>query len=159
MDIAATIATWLHALATVIVLGYYGILGRIVLPALVRSVEGPALGRAIGAVERRALPLLVVSVGLFVVTGFYLLVVDEAFAGLGNFGSSSWATLMLAKHALIGFMVAGGGLVHFLVLRVDDPALPDDERLPAVRHLRLAAEAMTGLGALILLLTAAAQAG
>jgi len=158
MDVGETIAVWLHAVSTVIVVGYYGILGRIVLPALGRSLQGPPLGRAIGAVEGRALPLVVLSVGAFVLTGAYLLVVDESFGGLGDYGST-WATLMLAKHVLVGLMVVGGGLVHVLAERVADPGLPADELRPAIGHLRLAAEGTTALGALILLLTAAAQAG
>ena len=158
MDVGVTVAVWLHALSTVIVLGYYGILGRIVLPALERSLSGPRLGQAIVAIERRAVPVLGISVVAFTVTGVYLLLVDPSFDGLGRFGST-WASLMLVKHLLVGLMVVGGVGVHWLAGRVADPDLDDEHQRASLGHLRLAAEAMTGVGAVILLLTAAAQVG
>jgi uncharacterized membrane protein len=159
MDIGVTVAVWIHALSTVVVLGYYGILGRVVLPALRRALDGPALGRAVGAVERQALPILLLSVGLFVASGAYLLVIDEDFAGIGNYTDSTWTTLMLVKHVFVGIMVVGGIGFHVLAGEVADPDLDDAGRQRWLGYLRLTAEAMTGLGAIILLLTAAAQVG
>ena len=158
MDAGLTVAAWVHALATVIVLGYYGILGRVVLPALHRSLEGPALGRAVAAVERRALPFVAGSTAAFVASGVYLLVVDPAFAGLGQYTASTWNTLMLVKHALIGPLVVGAFVVHRLAVGLDAADLEDRDRQTDLGYLGLAAEVTTGLGALILLLTAAAQA-
>lgn len=99
MDVAQLGAIWLHTLAFVIAWGCYRILGRIVLPSLERSLDGPALARVMVTIERSALPL-------------------------------------------VGLSAA----------RPDEPT-----RASALRGVRLSAAAATGLGALIVLLTAAAQ--
>ena len=156
MDIAQVVAVWLHTLAFVIVLGYYGILGRVLLPALERSLDGPALAAALVAVERRALPLVVLSIVLFLATGTYLLFVDPDYAGLGNFFASTWTTLMLVKHLLVIVLIALGVLVDRFIRRVA-AATTDTARGSALRRLELSAEGATGLGALVILLTAAAQ--
>jgi uncharacterized membrane protein len=156
MDIPHVLAITLHTLALVIAWGYYGILGRIMLPALERSLDGPSQAAALVAVERRAIPLVVLSAALFTATGAYLLVIDPHYAGLGNFFESSWTTLMLVKHVLVFGFVALAVLVDRLIRRVSD-ATNDLARASALLRLRLSAEGATGLGALIVLLTAAAQ--
>jgi uncharacterized membrane protein len=149
-------AVWFHTLALLIALGYYGILGRVIVPSLERTLTGADLSAALVAVERRALPLVAISVVLFTVTGSYLLVIDEEYAGLGNFFASTWTTLMLVKHVLIAVVVALAIAVDRFVRRAD--RAPDEvSRGEAIRRARLAAEAVTGVGALIILLTAAAQ--
>ena len=140
MDVGETVGVWIHALATVVVLGYYGILGRIVLPALSRSLEPAVLGRAIAGIERRALPFVLLSTVAFTVSGGYLLVIDPEFGGLGNAGASRWNSLMLVKHGLVGLMVVGGIGVHMLADRLADRALGEDELRAGVTWLRLAAE-------------------
>jgi uncharacterized membrane protein len=159
MDIAQTIGIWVHTLSTVVVLGFYGVFGRIVLPALTRSLDGPELGRAVAGIERKALPFLGISLVAFIVSGVYLLAIDEQFAGLGNYAASSWNTLMLVKHGLVAVLAAGGAVVHVLATGLADPDLPDDARRKDLSYLRLAAEVTTAVGAIILLLTAAAQVG
>ncbi len=156
MDYAQVLAIWLHSVALVIAWGYYGILGRVVLPALDRSLDRPQRAATLVAVERRALPLVGLSVVLFVVTGTYLLLINTEYAGLGNFFTSTWTTLMLAKHLLVVAFVVVAVLIDWLTRRVADA--PGDRDFDKSFHrLRLGAEAATGLGALIALLTAAAQ--
>ncbi len=149
-------ANWLHTLAFLIVLGYYGILGRFIVPALERSLDGPLLVRALVALERQAVPFLLLSVAIFIVTGAYLLVADPHYAGLGNVSGSSWATLMLVKHLLVAGLV-GLGIVVDLLIGDLDWAADALTRRTAVRRIRLLAEGMTGLGAVIILLTVFAQ--
>jgi uncharacterized membrane protein len=156
MDIAQLLAVWLHTLAFVIAWGYYGILGRIMLPALERSLDGPARARTLAAIERTALPLVVLSMALFVVTGSYLLFVDPRYAGLGDFFANTWTMLMLVKHLVVIVLIALGVVVDVLIRRLAE-ATNDATRVLVLRRLRLAAEGATGLGALIVLLTAAAQ--
>ena len=117
MDVAQVLAVWLHTLAFVIAWGYYGILGRIVLPGLERSIERPAQAAALLAIERRALPLVVLSLVLFTATGTYLLVNDPHYAGLGDFFASTWTTLMLLKHLLVVALVVLGVAVDRLTRR------------------------------------------
>ena len=156
MDIALVLAVWLHTLAFVIAWGYYGILGRMVLPGLERSLDRPTEATALAAIERRALPLIALSMALFVATGSYLLVVDPKYAGLGNVFASTWTTLMLVKHILVVGLVIVGIAVDRLIRRAD-AAESETERETALRRLRLSAEAATGLGAAIALLTVVAQ--
>jgi uncharacterized membrane protein len=159
MDVAETLGVWIHALSTVIMFGFYGVYGRIVVPALERSLTGMALGRAVAGIGRRALPFMVLSIVAFTISGAYLLAIDEEFAGLGIFRDSTWSTLMLIKHGVVVVMVVGAALVHVLAGRLDDRDQTEDDLRDGLRWLRFAAEATTGLGALILLLTAAAQVG
>jgi uncharacterized membrane protein len=157
MDLPQVLAVWLHTLAFVIAWGYYGILGRMVLPGLERSLERPAQAAALVAIERRALPLVVLSLALFTATGTYLLVVDPKYAGLGDFFASTWTTLLLVKHVLVVGLVVLGVAVDRLIRRVGE-ATSETARESALRRLALSAEGATGLGALIVLLTVAAQA-
>lgn len=156
MDYVQAGAVAVHTLAMILVVGYYGILGRVILPALRGSLAGPDLATTLAAVERRAAPLLVLSVGLFVASGAYLLLADDQSEGIGNFFVTTWTTLMLAKHGLIVMMVGLAGIVHFLVSEVSF-AQTDVERDRLLGRLGLAVEATTGLGALVVVLTAAAQ--
>jgi uncharacterized membrane protein len=155
MDLVELAALWVHTLAMVILLGYYGILGRIVVPALRASLDGPMVVTSLVAVERRARPLLLLSIGLFVLTGGYLLFVDEQYAGIGNFGST-WAALMVVKHLLVGAIVVLGVAFDRLVQWAAE-AVSDDDRRVTLGWLGLAAEGITGLGAIVILLTGAAQ--
>ena len=156
MDVLQLLAIWLHTLAFVIAWGYYGILGRIVLPALERSLDQPAASRTLVAVERRALPLVLLSVALFVVTGSYLLLASPKYAGLGDFFANTWTTLMLLKHLVVAVLVALAVAVDLLIRRAGE-ASDDATGAAALHRVRLAAEGATGLGALVILLTAAAQ--
>ena len=156
MDIPQVLAIWLHTVALVIAWGYYGILGRIALPALERSLDHQALASTLLAMERRAVPLVGLSALLFTLTGSYLLVIDPHYAGLGNVFASSWTLLMLVKHGVVIAFVALAVAVDLLIRRI--ARTPDDERRAHdLRWLGLGAEGATGLGALIVLLTAVAQ--
>jgi uncharacterized membrane protein len=156
MDALTVLAIWAHTLGLVIAWGYYGILGRVALPALERSLDRPTLATTLQAVERRAVPLVAISALLFTVSGSYLLVVNPHYAGLGNVFASTWTVLMLAKHVLVIGFVALAVAVDLFVRRI---ARTTDSRRQArdLRRLGFSAEGATGLGALIVLLTAAAQ--
>lgn len=156
MDIWLLLAVWLHTVAFVIAWGYYGVLGRMVIPALGRSMDGPMRGDVIAAIERRAVPLVLLSMALFVVTGSYLLVVDPRYDGLGNFFANPWTTLMLVKHVVVIGLIGLAVMVDRYVRRLQ-AATDDATRASALRGLRLSAEAATALGAVIVLLTVAAQ--
>ena len=87
MDIPQVLAIWLHTVALVIAWGYYGILGRVVLPAIERSLDRTTQGATLVAIERRAVPLVLVSVVLFTVTGSYLLLVNPRWVDPAQFGA------------------------------------------------------------------------
>lgn len=155
VDVTQVLGLTLHTVAFVIVWGYYGILARIVLPSLERTVEGPQLGRVLLTIERRAVPLLLLAVALFLATGTYLMLSDPEYEGLGAI-RDSWSSLMLLKHLVVVAFVAAGVAVDILV-RLADEAEDDATRAAATRRVRRTADVATALGALIALLTAAAQ--
>lgn len=156
MNVLLVLAVSLHTVAFVIAWGYYGVLGRMVLPGLERSLDRTAQAAALAAIERRALPLIALSLVLFTVTGTYLLVVDSHYAGLGNVFASTWTTLMLVKHGLVVGLVGLGLVVDRLIRRAGE-ATSDGDRAAVLRRVGLGAEGASGLGAAIVLLTAAAQ--
>jgi uncharacterized membrane protein len=157
MATAQVVNVSLHALAVVIAWGYYGVLVRIVLPGLARSLDRQAQGAALEAIERRAAPFVGLALGLFLVTGGYLLVTDPHYEGLGNVFASSWTVLMLVKHVLVGILVVVAVAVDRLIHRIA-AAPTEPEREAGFRMLRWTTEAATALGALIVLLTAVGQA-
>ncbi len=154
MDVSHVAALWLHTVAMVFVLGYYGIIARIVLPALSKQVDGPTLARALLAIERRAMPILVIGIVLFVASGIYLLVRDGRYAGVGSF-ASTWSTLMLVKHLVVVVMVVLGVGIDRLTAGLADATERGRGQMLGV--LDLAMDGMTALGLIVLLLTAAAQ--
>jgi uncharacterized membrane protein len=156
MDVLTVVALWLHTVAFVIAWGYYGVLGRIVLPALQGGEEAAVLGPTLASIERRAIPLVAVSGVLFVASGTYLLVSSPEYAGLGSFFATTWTTLMLVKHVVVAAFVAAAVAVDASVRQLGTSTNADERRAVA-RRVRIGAEAATGLGALIALLTAAAQ--
>ena len=157
MDAAHVFATWLHTIAFVIAWGYYGVLGRIILPALERSLEGRARAAALLAIERRAIPLILLALVLFTVTGSYLLLGDPQYQGLGNLFATTWTKLIAIKHVVVVGFVVLAALIDWMIRRAPDPDDADDHG-PAFDLIGLAADGVTGLGALIALLTVAAQA-
>lgn len=158
MDLLQVGATWLHLLATVALLGFYAILGAIVLPAIRGVVPDRELGEAIVAIERRATPLIVASLAAFLATGVFLMVTSPRYGGVGEVAGSAWATLVLTKHGVIAIMVGIGVYIDALVVR--GFATPGSVgQAAAVRRLAIASWAMTILGTVVLLLTAAAQEG
>ena len=158
MDVGQAIAAWLHSFATVFVLGYYALLAFVVVPVLRRTLDAPSLGRVIPKIERRALPLILAALVVFVITGAYMLSTDAQFQGLGHAFVNTWSTLIVVKHAVVIVLVGFGVYIDLLV--VPDIARPVDEafQAAAVRRLARSATAIAALGTVVLLLTAAAQA-
>ena len=146
-------ANALHALATVVFVGYYLLFSLLYLPVLAKpDMEG---GAALGEISRRGRPWLYASLLIFALTGVYLTLVDANYLGIGHF-SNPWAILMLVKHVLILAMVAIG--FWFNAIQRVGPALrsyPGDAQRMA--RFRRYCNAMTVCGVLVLLLTAFAQ--
>jgi len=146
-------ALWLHAASMVLVLGYFAVVGLIVVPTLRRSLDGPSLAGTLASIEGRAMPFLVASVIVFTATGAYLLTIDERYVGIGDF-SSTWSTLFLVKHVVVVLMIGLGLVLDARIVRLGKTPEPTDG---ALRTVSLAMDAMTVLGLIVLLLTAAAQ--
>ena len=145
---------WLHALATVFLIGQYTLLSLIYLPVFTRRLEGSALGAVLEAVAGRARPFIFGSLGIFIVTGIYLILGDANYIGFGDFGNA-WSVVLLVKHVLVFAMIGIGVYIDRGVLtRLAEASTMET----ATRRLRPAVNAMTVCGFIVLLLTAAAQA-
>ena len=98
MDLLHVGASWLHEIAAVVLLGYYGLLALVFLPMLSRTIQGPSLGEIVETTERRARPWLIAAALTFLVTGIYLLASDPRFTGIGAL-SNSWSVLISSSTA------------------------------------------------------------
>jgi len=156
MDPVEVGAIWLHLVATVTLLGYFTVLGLLVLPVLRRRVSSGELVASVAALERRALPLVITSLGVFLATGVYLMGNDTRYGGVGSIGST-WATVLLAKHLVVLAMVGLGLFFDALVVRAAQAPEGIDQTAQVERITRTA-QGMTILAAIVLLLSAVAQA-
>jgi uncharacterized membrane protein len=157
MDLALVVALSAHALGLVIAVGYYGTLGRVVIPSLERSLQGVDLARTLAGVEHRALPVVLLAIALFTLSGTYLLVASPSYAGLGQFFDNGWSVLMLVKHGIIVALVGAGVIVDRSARRLTSAA-NEIELHRAIRRVRYGAETATAMGAIAIILTAMAQA-
>lgn len=155
MDYVQIGSSWLHLVATVVVLGYSGVIALVVLPVLRRHVDLATVCQLTVAFERRALPVVVAALVAFLATGVYLTVSDARYGGAGNVAGSSWNAIITLKHGVV-VLVLGLGLYAdgIIARKLADADAPD--RGAAVARLDLVVKAMTVAGAAVLLLTAVA---
>ena len=147
-----SLSTWLHALATIVMIGHYLLLTLIYLPVLSKENGGGAI---LSAISKRSRVWMYISLGIFAVTGTHLTFVDSNYLGIGDFGNP-WTILMLVKHLLIMVMIVLG-FVYNAVLRVGPMMSSNNGAEQAVARFDLYTKLMAGCGVLVLLLTALAQ--
>jgi uncharacterized membrane protein len=153
-QILSALSIWLHALATVIFIGYYLLLALIYLPALQNSPD-KVRGSVFSGISKRSRVWLYISMLIFIITGIYLTFADPNYRGIGNF-SNLWAILMLVKHILILGMI-GMGFWFNAILRVGPLMSSNTGTEQALQSFRLYVNLMAIVGVLVLLLTAFAQ--
>jgi uncharacterized membrane protein len=155
MNLIVVGATWLHVIATVTLVGYYVVLGLLILPTLRRLAPPTTTVETIASMQGRATPVFVVALIVFLATGVYLLGLDPQYRGPGNI-AGSWGTFLAAKHVLVAVMVGLGlyhdGIIVRLAARAAEAADADLNRVARTTW------GMALMGAAVLLLTAAAQA-
>lgn len=155
MDYLQIGSSWLHLLATVVLLGYVGVFGLVVLPVLRRDLELSRVCELTAAFERRALPGVLFALVAFLATGVYLTVSDARYAGAGNVAGSSWATIVTVKHVMVAVVLGLGLYADGLIARKLAIAEAPDRGV-AVARLDVVVKAMSVAGAAVLLLTAVA---
>ena len=143
-------ANALHALATVVFVGYYLLLSLLYLPVLAKPDMGG--GAALGEISKRSRPWLYASLLIFALTGVFLTFVDANYLGIGHF-SNPWAVLMLVKHILILAMVAIGFWFN-AIQRVGSALRSYPGDAPRMARFRRYCDVMAVSGVLVLLLTA-----
>lgn len=147
-----SLSTWLHALATVIMIGHYLLMVALYLPVLANQDGG---GQILSAISRRSRMWMYASLAVFAITGVHLTFGDPNYQGLGQFGNF-WSVMMLVKHLLIMAMIALG-FWYNAVLRVGSMMVSNDGAGQALARFGLYSKLMAGCGVLVLLLTALAQ--
>lgn len=144
------LSIWLHAVGTTVLIGHYLLLSVIYLPVLEQGG-----GTFLSAISRRSRPWMYGSLGVFLVTGVYLMFVDPNYLGVGDFGNV-WSVMMLIKHLLIVGMI-GLGFWYNGFLRVGPMMASNNNAELGVRRFRRYSSLMAISGVIVLLLTALAQ--
>ena len=148
------LSTWLHLLATIVFIGYDFFTGLVYLPIFEKQMDPASLRALLERISKRMQPFFGASILIFLATGAYLMLINKNYAGLGQFFSNPWSSLIVVKHVLVIVFLALGiyGERAFL------PKIGAENPKP-LRQFRLALNVNVILGALILLLTAIAQVG
>ena len=149
-QILIALSIWLHALATVVLIGHYLLLSVIYLPVLEKNN-----GTALSEISKRSRSWMYISLVIFMVTGIYLTFVDPNYLGVGDFGNL-WSVMMLVKHLLIVGMI-GLGFWFNAFLRVGPMMASNNNAELGIRRFRTYSNWMAILGVWVLLLTALAQ--
>jgi len=154
-QILIAMSVWLHALATVILIGHYLLLTLIYLPVLSKKESVNTTGAILSEMSKRSRVWLYASLLIFIITGTYLMLIDSGYLGFMNFGNL-WGILMLVKHILVLGMLAMGFWFN-AILRVGPLMSSNTSAMQAIARFRWYSNAMAISGVLVLLLTALAQ--
>ena len=148
------LSIWLHALATIVFIGYYLFTSLIYLPVFERQMQADALRDLLEHISARLRPLFGGSLLIFLVTGTYLMLINKNYLGLGNFFANPWSILIVSKHVLV---------LAFLALAIFSERAflgqISDQNPRALQGLRWTLNINMLLGLIILLMTSIAQAG
>lgn len=152
-DILVALSTWLHSLATIVMIGYFVFTSLVYLPVFESLMRADALCELLERISRRLKPFFGGSLLIFLVTGTHLMLVNPSYMGLGNFFANPWSILIIVKHVLVVPFI---GLAFYSERAYMSKI--SDQNPQALKLFRQAVGADTILGALILLLTTFAQA-
>jgi uncharacterized membrane protein len=153
MSILIALSTWLHTLATLIMVGYYVFTCLIFIPVLERRFQVNDLRDILKQVADRLQPYFGAALLIFLVTGTYLMLINQSYLGLGRFFANPWSVLIVVKHVLV---------LAFLAVAVISERIffgqKSDQKPEAMSRFQLALRTNLALGVLIILLTSIAQA-
>jgi uncharacterized membrane protein len=151
-QIIFSLSTWLHTIATLLLIGHYLLLSLIYLPVLAKEEAG---GIILSAISKRSRVWMYLSLAIFAITGIYLMLIDPNYLGFGDFGNT-WGVIMLTKHILIGGMIVIGFWFN-AIQRVGPMMSSNNNAEQAIARFSLYSKLMAALGMVILFLTALAQ--
>lgn len=150
--ILLSLSTWLHTLATIVMIGYFVFADLIYLPVLERNMQKNALRGLLEQVSARLRPYFGGSLLIFLITGTHLMLSSGSYQGLGNFFANAWSILIIVKHVLV---------LPFLALAVFSERAYlgkiSDQNPEALMRFKRSLRINIVLGLAILLLTAIAQ--
>jgi len=96
---------WLHMLATVVWIGGLTTLALLVLPAARSTLDSTAFSALLVKIQSRLQQMGWFSLAVLGLTGMFQMSENPNYTGFLEIGSD-WATAILAKHLVIGLMVA-----------------------------------------------------
>jgi len=153
-NLLVALSTWLHVLATIVMIGYYLFTTLVYLPIFERRMSADALRDLLEQVSARLRPLFGGSLLIFLITGAHLMLINRNYLGLGHFFSNPWSVLIVIKHVLVLAFLALAAISERAFL-----AQISDQKPAALKQFHWALNINTVVGAIILLLTAIAQVG
>ena len=154
-QILIPLSYWLHALATVVLIGHYLLFALIYLPVFKNNQANPMSGTILSEISNRSRGWLYAALLIFIITGIYLLLTNPNYLGLGNFGNT-WSILMLVKHIIVVLMLIAGFWFN-AIKHVGPEARTNPDPSQGLAPFSLYAKFMAIAGALVLLLTAVSQ--
>jgi uncharacterized membrane protein len=150
--ILVALSSWLHTMATIVMVGYYFFATIIYQPILERQMQADALRELLEKVSARLRPFFGASLLIFLVTGTHLMLINEDYSGLGHFFANPWSVLIVVKHVLI---------LAFLALAIYSEraflSKVSEEKPEALRQFHRALNINTAFGVLIILITSIAR--
>ena len=153
-SLLVTGSIWLHTMATIMLIGHYLLMTMIYLPVLNRRFDGQGLFELLADIYDKVRLRIYAALGVFAVTGITLMLVNESYQGIGNFGNA-WSVLMVAKHLLVSVMVV---LAVMLNNTIRSGLARQNEVKKSLDRLHILLSALSVSGVLVILLTAFAQA-
>jgi hypothetical protein len=149
-----TAAICFHMLATIVLVGHYLLQVLTTLPVLKKSFDSRTLLKVLDELNSQIQPRIVASLGVFFITGIYLMLVNPSYHGVGNF-SNLWSVLMLVKHLIVAGMIVLGILLNkTMKAGMANTGIVETALIKVERFLY----AMSAGGILVILLTAIVQA-
>ena len=98
---------WLHLGATVVWIGGIFLNNLAVSPSARQSLEPPVMGKFMSSYIKRFRVLVYISVGILVVTGVIMTIMNPQYAGLAVLGNL-WLQLVLVKHIFVVILIILG---------------------------------------------------
>ncbi len=148
------LSLWLHTLATIVMVGHYVFTGLIYLPVFEHRMKPSNLCELLEQVSTRLRPYFGGSLLIFMVTGTYLMLINQDYRGLGHFFDNPWSVLIVIKHVFV---------LAFLILAIYSERAYmrqiSDENLKALKNFHLSVNINMILGIAIILMTTIAQTG
>ena len=160
---ALALVFWIHLLATATWIGSLVAAAIIVLPAAKRALQPGDRLALVDHVRARLEPITWLSVSVLIVTGLFQMSVNPHYNGFLS-TSGQWSLAMLAKHTLVGALIAVSALHTWEALPALRRALLQKPRLSQHEIDRLERREASLLrlsiilGALVLLATGFARA-
>ena len=149
-----SLSVWLHAIATAVFIGHFVLLSGVYLPAF-QGVKDTASFEVLSRISKLSRTWLYAALAVFIITGTHLMLIDQNYLGLMNFGNL-WGVVMLLKHGVIFAMLAIG-FWYNAIQRVGPTLVSSNRAGQAFDQFRRYTNWMAVLGILGLLLTAISQ--